>query len=175
MWIYAAILHLQGGSMMEKEKDFCQKNEKWRKQYLSNLRALYCGTPTEKPILPARKQKKKPIQRIEQQNQIALVKWARLNNLPLIAISNEGKRSRFGGMIHCAMGLTAGVSDLFLAMPSGDLHGFWIEMKAHGKKPRPEQMAWMDKMRANGYKADWFQSWEVAKLSIQNYLKLGLG
>jgi hypothetical protein len=109
--------------------------------------------------------------RIEQGLQIKLVAWALALDLPLISIPNAGKRSLQDGSIQKALGLRKGVSDLFLAKPSRGFGGYWIEMKAPGKKPRPEQYQWLDEMRANGYKAEWFDDWEKARESIIDYLK----
>ncbi len=103
-------------------------------------------------------------------NQQALVKWARILKLPLISIPNQGKRSFWLGKKERSMGLTAGVSDLFLALPNKYYHGFWIEMKRKGEKPKPNQLIWLNKMQFYGYKADWFDDWEEAKKEIESYL-----
>lgn len=64
------------------------------------------------------------------------VKWFRLQypkyaNL-LFAIPNGGRRSRIEAAIMKGEGVTPGVPDLFLAIPSGiwGLHGLFIEMKS---------------------------------------------
>jgi hypothetical protein len=56
------------------------------------------------------------------------------------------------------MGLMAGASDLFLAMPcaSGSIHGFWIELKVPGKFPTTSQQHFFEAVRTQGYKADWY-------------------
>lgn len=107
---------------------------------------------------------------LESNQQIALVKWARLKGLILISIPNHGKRTVWGGRREKDMGLTVGVSDLFLSMPNKYFHGFWIELKSKGKFPTDLQYAWLIKMRAMGYCADWFDDWEKAKIAIEFYV-----
>lgn len=106
----------------------------------------------------------------EGDQQKALVQWARLMNLPLISIPNEGHRSAYTGGKLKAMGMTPGVSDLFLAKPYGGLGGFWIELKAKGKQPTQSQMSFLLRMRASGYQAGWFDDWLEAKQAIEDYL-----
>ena len=99
-----------------------------------------------------------------------LVQWARLMGLLLISIPNGSKRSLALGKHEVAMGLLAGASDLFLAMPNRDYHGYWIELKVPGKHPTGNQYTFMEKVRNNGYKAEWFSDWLEAKKSIEEYL-----
>jgi hypothetical protein len=106
----------------------------------------------------------------EYEGQIKLVAWARSKDLPLISIPNAGKRSAWQGEKERAMGLTAGVSDLFLARPSFAFHGFWLEMKSKGRKPTPLQEEWLGRMRGYGYKAEYYDDWENAKIAIIDYL-----
>lgn len=103
--------------------------------------------------------------------QAALVKWARLNGLLLISIPNAGKRSLWMAQKEKAMGLTVGASDLFLCRPSNQYHGFFIEMKSKGKKPTQSQCDFFSQVRALGYCAEYFDDWEKARESIENYLK----
>ncbi|HEV2917589.1 MAG TPA: VRR-NUC domain-containing protein [Candidatus Babeliales bacterium] len=107
----------------------------------------------------------------EYQAQCALVDWARLKGLPLIAIPNGGKRTRWEGARQKKLGLLPGVSDLFLAIPSRGFGGFWIEMKTEDKEPTIEQMFWIELMRHYGYKAEWYNDWTKDKQDIEEYLK----
>ena len=107
----------------------------------------------------------------EYEGQIKLVSWARSMELPLISIPNGGKRSAWQGEKERAMGLTAGVSDLFLAKPAFAFHGFWLEMKRKGRKPTDLQEEWLGRMRGYGYKAEYYDDWEKAKIAIIDYLE----
>lgn len=57
------------------------------------------------------------------------------------------------------MGVKAGVSDLFLPIPVGELHGLWIEMKAPAGETTKagtvskEQSKWLEMMELSGYGA----------------------
>jgi hypothetical protein len=108
----------------------------------------------------------------EDVSQQALVKWCHLMKLPIIHIPNEGKRSVATGIWLKNMGMVAGCSDLFLARPCVRYGGFWIELKALGKEPTVLQMSFLEKMRAEGYLAEWFDDWLWAKNAIEEYLLL---
>ena len=109
-------------------------------------------------------------QATESQQQQALVKWARLKKIPIIHIPNEGIRSVATAIWLKAMGLHSGASDLFIARPKNGLGGFWIELKANGKKPTPLQTKFLEDMAAEGYKTAWFDDWVKAKEAIEEYL-----
>lgn len=85
-------------------------------------------------------------------------------------IANERKTSLRYGAILKAMGVMAGASDLFLAYPSKVYHGYWIELKAPGKQPSDKQLEFLHKMRRAGYASNWFDDWEKAWGSIEDYL-----
>lgn len=107
---------------------------------------------------------------VERGIQIRLVAWALGEGLDIVAIGNEGKRTRIGGHIAKQMGLRPGASDLFLAHCRNGHGGYWIELKQPGEKPRPNQAEFLDAMRCNGYKAEWFDNWETARDSIREYM-----
>jgi hypothetical protein len=157
--------------MRHDDEDFSRKSATYKAEYVKATAGLY----GDMPYVPSKSRKVKrkprdPSAPTEWQCQRTLVTWARLRGLPLISIPNQGKRSYWQAQREVAAGLTKGVSDTFLAMPSSGKHGYWLELKSKGKKPRPEQLEWMDKMRANGYAADWFDTWEAARDAIIKYL-----
>jgi len=51
-------------------------------------------------------------------------------SLNLFSIPNGGRREIASGRWYVAEGLTRGVADCFLAVPSGELHGAFIEFKS---------------------------------------------
>ena len=108
----------------------------------------------------------------ESQAQQSLVKWARLMKIPIIHIPNEGKRSFATAKWLKDMGMYLGCADLFVARPCGAYSGYWIELKVKGKKPTLLQEQFLADMAKEGYKTDWFDDWEKAKKSIEDYLKL---
>lgn len=153
-----------------------QARSKRSKQAILGLtQALYSATPKQiavkPPTKPKVKRKNDPLlYPSESKIQRAIVQWARLQGLPLISIPNHGKRSLWAGRNEVAMGLTKGVSDLFLARPVGYYAGMWIELKAKGKKPTVEQYEWLEIMLKEGYHAVWFDNIDDTKRGIVDYL-----
>jgi len=103
----------------------------------------------------------------EHQIQAAIVEWARRTKLDneyrvgdfLIKQANEGKRSWNVGKKMKKEGLTAGVSDLFLALPVKATEkvskkerffgGMWIEVKSKKGKLSYKQAMWITTMSQN--------------------------
>jgi len=95
----------------------------------------------------------------ELEEQAALIEWAdktvidgiRIGDY-LIHIPNEGKRGPKAAKDAKRLGLRAGVSDLFLALPRGGYAGLWIEMKSVDGVTTEEQEKWLLRMEKVGYK-----------------------
>lgn len=127
-----------------------------------------------------------PKQPLESQTQAAVLDWARLTPMPkgphieegarisryLIAIPNDGKRSRRAGASAKQRGLVPGVSDLFLAAPAGKYPGFWLELKRRPNKLTPQQHHWLDRMNLAGYAIGIAYSYDEAVRLICLYLKI---
>lgn len=95
--------------------------------------------------------------RPESAEQIALFDWIRLKpdlSPYAFSIPNESKRSVITGAILKRMGLRAGVSDLFIAIPRTPHHGLFIELKAGKNKATPSQLEFIKDMRSQGYRAE---------------------
>lgn len=108
--------------------------------------------------------------RSETQEQISLITWARKLSIPIFSIPNQRRSSDINGKILKMSGLIAGACDLFLSVPNKSYSGFFIEMKKKGFEPSHKQHAFMNLMRENGYKAEWYDDWEKARDSIIDYL-----
>jgi len=107
----------------------------------------------------------------EWQIQAALVNWCRMLSILIISIPNGAKRSFAMSMREKSTGLTAGASDLFMPIANRKYHGYFIELKRPGEKPRGNQYVFMEKVRTQGYKAEYFDDWIKAKESIEEYLR----
>lgn len=121
---------------------------------------------------------------VEHEHQKALIDWARVTRLDaapgieagsylsdyLFAIPNGGKRSLREAARLKAEGVLSSVSDLFLPIVRNGYAGFWIEMKAPGRKPTKGQGEWLLRMRKAGYKAEWADNWVKASHMIEDYL-----
>ena len=95
------------------------------------------------------------IKATEAQEQIAVIDWIRLQHNWLLAhtiyIMNERKSSIHVGALHNRMGRLRGASDLFLAWPTSDYYGLFIELKSLSGKPTIEQKAFIKRMSLVGY------------------------
>jgi len=133
---------------------------------------LPATTPQTRSTSHRSNKQRKPRRNIEGGLQMRLVAWALGEGLPVFSIPNEGNRGRVATAKLKQMGLRPGASDLFLARRSccGSWPGYFIEMKSPGERPRPNQVAFMQDMRDEGFRAEWFDDWLLARQSIKDYL-----
>ena len=69
----------------------------------------------------------------------------------VFSIPNEAKRS-FAVVAHMKkLGLTKGVPDVMVAIPRGNFHGLFIEFKSAKGRVRPEQEAFLKKLKTQNY------------------------
>lgn len=120
---------------------------------------------------------------VEETHQIALVTWFDISYPNLSKISPKGKRISLlwatpnGGKRNLLeairlkkQGVRAGVPDLFLAVPRGTFHGFFIEMKAGKNKLTESQEAYFEILREQQYKIEVAYDWMRAADMIRDYL-----
>lgn len=90
----------------------------------------------------------------------------------LMAIPNGGWRNATTAAKLKAEGVIAGVPDLFLAIPRGEYHGLWIEMK-NGKAGRlsDAQKNMIELLRSNGYKCEVCHSALDFRAAVQKYME----
>lgn len=99
---------------------------------------------------------------IESQIQQACVKWFRMQ-FPQIAtlcfaVPNGGGRNKLEAAIMKGEGVTAGVADMLLLVPSKQYHGLCIEFKKEKTETSkrtyqsPEQKRWQAAVEAQGYR-----------------------
>ena len=87
----------------------------------------------------------------EESLQKAIVQFLKLTAKPGVVyyhVPNGVSSSKRTGARMKAMGLLAGVGDLYFLLPSG--FSCWLELKAPKKYPTPEQKAFRDAVRASG-------------------------
>ena len=91
----------------------------------------------------------------EHKLQVACVRWFRLQHSAmadmLFAIPNGGQRNVIVATKLKAEGVTAGVPDLFLAVPSFIYSGMFIELKIAPNKPTPSQRQMIERLNDYGY------------------------
>lgn len=83
----------------------------------------------------------------------------------LFCIPNGGYRSRIEAKIMSGEGVRAGVSDLFLALPSNGCHGLFIEMKSQTGRVSHHQKEFLARQAKAGYQC------EVCN-SLENFIKI---
>ena len=108
----------------------------------------------------------------EAEEQEAFVRWCELNGIPVFHIPNEGKRTKGTGGRLKAQGLSQGVPDLMIPVPSGGKHGLFIEMKRPkpmGKRPTDTQLKWLELLNKNGYLAVVCYGQDEAKETLKTY------
>jgi hypothetical protein len=97
------------------------------------------------------------LQPSEHDEQVALFAWAALSGIPelemMTAIPNGGYRHPATASMLKAEGVKAGYPDILVDVARGPWHGLRIELKVKPNKPTPEQGAWIERLRAQGYRA----------------------
>ena len=71
----------------------------------------------------------------------------------LIRINNGGRKNKNQRIFDWKMGEVAGASDYFLAIPCGEYHGLFLEMKSKTGRPEPHQIRFLHDMQSTGYMA----------------------
>jgi hypothetical protein len=111
--------------------------------------------------------------------QVKLIQWwglscrsFGLSEKVLFAIPNGGERNVIVAGKLKAEGVRAGVPDLFLAHPSHDYHGLFIEMKKEkGGRVSSLQNQFIDVLSKAGYYTSVCHGWYEAAECIKNYLR----
>lgn len=115
----------------------------------------------------------------EDAHQMALFCWvayqinvAKVPELALLfAIPNGGARSPATASKLKATGVKRGVSDMYLPVARHGKHGLWIELKKlKGGKESPEQVAWGQAMREQGYGYVCCHGWRAAAQVLMVWL-----
>ena len=154
--------------------------QKRKNQQTMDFYAAMAGKPTTAlmPVAPKREKTTAPrAQPTEHQEQVRVIHWwrhacnvYRLPEFSLFAIPNGGRRDPIEATHLKAEGLRSGVSDLFLAVPTGQKCGLFIEMKSTVGKPGTNQPEFIDYAVNQGYAADFAYGADAAIAMIKNYL-----
>ncbi len=111
----------------------------------------------------------------ESELQQACVKYFRMqfrfHALYLFAIPNGGIRSRLEASIMQGEGVTPGVADLFLALPSGPFHGLFIEIKSPKGRISENQAHFFSRQRTVGYQCQFCNSIDGFISIVNDYMK----
>lgn len=88
----------------------------------------------------------------------------------MFAIPNGGYRRPSEAVMLKRTGVKAGVSDVFLPIPSNGKHGMFIEMKVKPNKPTNDQLEFLESMSSEGYETCVCYSADEAIKKIHDYL-----
>lgn len=117
----------------------------------------------------------------EDEEQILVMNWARISEarypeLELLHhIPNGGKRGKREASVFKAMGVKAGVPDLFLPCARDGYHGMYIEMKALDGRVSKEQVDMCQALARQGYKCLVCYGADEAIAALKEYLCSGEG
>lgn len=114
----------------------------------------------------------------EHDEQKALLKWWALAcagfgvpEVCLFAVPNAAKRSPKLASMLKAEGMRSGIPDLILAVPRGEFHGLFIEMKkAKGGRPSLNQITSLGAFFRQGYAVRICHGFEAARSVIERYM-----
>ena len=87
------------------------------------------------------------------------------------SVPNGGTRNAREVIELKRQGLTNGVSDIFICIPSRDLHGLFIEFKSRTGKVSEEQAAFIARVKEAGYGAVVCYSFDEAQVILLNYIE----
>lgn len=111
----------------------------------------------------------------EHHHQMLTVAWFRAQYpalaLLLFAIPNGGQRNPATASRLKAEGVVPGIPDLFLAVPVGQDHGLFLEMKTPTGKASVSQTGIHAVLRAQGYQVAMAKGYEAAKDLLRRYLE----
>lgn len=113
----------------------------------------------------------------EEQEQIMLMQWARLQEMVypelkwMFHIPNGGQRNKAVAAKLKAAGVKPGVPDLCLPVQRGGYAGLYIELKYGKNRATDKQHEWLEHLSNEGYKTAVCHGFESARDLILEYLR----
>jgi hypothetical protein len=127
--------------------------------------------PQQRDLFTKRYRKLAPPEPSELQIQISLIQQLRLSCRRGVTYwhtpNGELRDKRFAAKLK-AMGTLAGVSDLMFVFPKAEPLLF-LEIKAKGRKPTPDQKHFGEMMLAAGHRYEWTDSIDDAMRILKRY------
>ena len=90
-------------------------------------------------------------------------------------VPNGGQRNKIVAAKLKAEGVKAGVPDICVALPRGQFHGLFVEMKAkppHASAVSPFQKQWLAQLQAVGYRTVVCKGFQEFRIVIDEYMAL---
>lgn len=113
--------------------------------------------------------KNKPVHH-EEREQVAVVNYCAVRNIPVFAVPNGGHRNALEAKNLKRSGVKAGVPDLVIPLPNAEYHGLFIEMKFGKNKSTTKQTIWQRNLATLGYRAAVCNGFAAAVSVIEEYI-----
>lgn len=104
---------------------------------------------------------------------VNILKYQRPEYEYIVATPNAGGPDMYvWGNIRKAEGASKDFPDISVLLPRAGYHSLYIELKLPGKKPRPGQAEWLNRLNAAGHLAIWIATddWSVLAKVVDDYL-----
>lgn len=100
------------------------------------------------------------------------IAWMRIAHPGIVcfAIPNGGRRGRIEAAIMKGEGVTAGVPDVFVALPRPPYAGLFVEFKSAKGRPTPAQRAMQERLVDAGYLVAEIRDFETWRRTIIAYI-----
>jgi hypothetical protein len=95
----------------------------------------------------------------------------RSQRLLCFMVHNDGAKSARTGLLDKARGLTKGIPDVMLAIPTPNWAGLFVEFKTPGEYPTPAQREAMAALTQAGYRCEVIRSLPEFQTLIREYLQ----
>ena len=102
--------------------------------------------------------------------QVAIVQYLRLRGFEVFAIPNGGRRDAVTGAKLKAEGVSAGVADMIILFPLGNV--LFVEVKTAKGRQSPEQKAFQERVESLGFNYVIWRSVEDAEKFLNSTLSL---
>lgn len=109
----------------------------------------------------------------EEQFQISVANYLRLKGLEgkFHHSPNEGLMKPQYGAKRKSMGVSSGYPDIMIHIKNKDYNGLAIELKVGYNKPSPEQLAWLENLKNQGWQTMVSWSFDEVMDVVDEYLK----
>lgn len=157
--------------------DWYGKSKRWKETHISNLKALYgkaeniaSGHRSLVTTLPSTRKPKKSVES-ERRAQMRLVQWMYENGIIFFSVPNGANVSAHHRQTLLAEGLSPGMVDLVIPIPSRGYHSLYLELKREdGGVVSDAQKKWINVLNYHGHRAVVCRGFDKAKQEIEWYL-----
>jgi hypothetical protein len=121
------------------------------------------STSTDSPVTPTES-------RIQSQCVVWFKNTYRQQRDLFYQIKNDGLKKKRTAVLDTGMGLTAGIPDTFLAIPTQTHAGLYVEFKTPEGKLSQEQRRVIPQLEAQGYRVEIVRTLEQFQVLVREYL-----